>query len=64
MAVEVCTTPLHAYIQSHQAPATEPSMIDTALDKVNEMVASMLGSLPDLTSIDLSMEKSTKSKGL
>jgi len=47
-----------------QAPTSEPTMLDIAMEKVNEAVASVLASLPDLTSVDLSMEKPTKSKGL
>ena len=62
--VEVRNTSIHADMFHEQARASEPTMIDIAMDKVNEAVAAVLASLPDLTSVDLSMEKSTKSKGL
>jgi proteasome lid subunit RPN8/RPN11 len=62
--VEVKTPPVHASINHPQATASEPTMIDIAMEKVNEVVAAVLASLPDISSVDLSMEKPTKSKGL
>ena len=62
--VEVRLPTIHAYIFHPQAPAAEPGMIDSVLEKVNGVVAAVLASLPDLTSVDLSMEKPSKSKGL
>ena len=47
---------------SLQSTPTEPGFIDASVEMVNAFVSRMLSGLPDMTSVDLSMD-TVKTKG-